>query len=629
MKHMKIFNKINNKYNVLMKKMKIDHFFSSNILLCILAIFTIAFFTCGIINNTTTITNQLNEDDYLPVPITSKKTFSLNTEGIKQANYISIKTGTYDKKINSVYKFIFYKNNKKIYSKKVSPNEIKDNSVIKFNINIINNTDDKYTVKIIPITSDSENTIAVFANSRNEIFGNYEKKSDNTVFCCVIYFIVLISFFIINYLIKTKEYSIEKIFLLFSVSFLIISIIIPPFHAPDEFYHFTQSYGLTERFNSDKATSFPKNYRCLLYGWDSNNVENTHSIYKCLTSKKSKETMHYDTRLQSHNIAHMVLSIPIKITRFITDSPIIIFFIGRIMNLVVNLIILYKSLKLLPFGKKNLLLIVSIPVLIQQFVTYSYDGLANSISILLVSYILNLAFVKNSINIKNHIIIIILLFLVMNLKIPYAVLGVLFFIVPKEKFDNKIIKKYAIISLVLLISLISYKVFNVLINTNNFAISSSESNTLIELIRNPIYSLRLFKNTIFTNLKFYIITMIGGLDWLNLYMNYFYINIIVFMLLILLGTGENKLENKDRILCLAINIIIFTGILLALCIGWTDANASVINGVQGRYFLPLLLPLSCVFLTNKKYINISDEFVGIFSNIVIISYIFTLLIAYY
>ena len=123
--------------------------------------------------------------------------------------------------------------------------------------------------------------------------------------------------------------------------------------------------------------------------------------------------------------------------------------------------------------------------------------------------------------------------------------------------------------------------------------------------------------------------MIGGLDWLNIYINYFYINSIVFIFLLLLFSGENKFDKKSRLWNLAISIIIFIGILLALYTSWTEVNARIISGVQGRYFLPLLLPLSLVFMTKKIYITISEEFVEIFSNIIIISYIFTLLVAYY
>jgi uncharacterized membrane protein len=101
------------------------------------------------------------------------------------------------------------------------------------------------------------------------------------------------------------------------------------------------------------------------------------------------------------------------------------------------------------------------------------------------------------------------------------------------------------------------------------------------------------------------------------------------MFIILLFSGDNKLDRKSKLFDLAINIIIFLGILLALYISWTGTGSSVIEGVQGRYFLPLLLPFSFVFMTKKEYIHISDEFIGIFSNMIIMSYVFTLLIAYY
>lgn len=624
----KAFNKINDTYNKTIKKTELNKFLTGNILLFVLATFTIVFFTIGIINNNTSI-NQLNEADFSPVPITEKETFALNVDKVKQIDYILIKVGNYGKKINSRYKFIFYKNNKKIYSKTVDVRKIKNNDNLNFKVNINTNQSDKYTVTIVPLDTNDNNKLAVFSNSKNVIYSSYERKSSNTIFCLIIYFLTIVIFFIINHLIKSKKYSIEKVYLSFAAYFVIIAFIIPPFHAPDEFYHFTQSYGLSENFFSKETIKYPSNYECLLYGHESNNVYNTNDIYKCLISKKSKKTMLYDTRLQAHNIAHIIISIPIRLVRLFTSSPIVIFFIGRFMNLVLNLIILYMALKLLPFGKKNLLLIIAIPVLIQQFTTYSYDGLANSISILLVSYILNLTFVKQKTTTKDYLIISLLLFLLMNIKIPYAMLGAPLLLVPKDKYNNSVIRKYFITLLIIISSFIAYKVFNGIVSVNDSIVGGLSSNSIITLITNPIYTLKLFKNTIFTNLKFYIITMIGGLDWLNVYMSNFYINLIIVMLIVLLFGGGNKINKWGRFFYLVISVIIFIGILVALYISWTDPNSSIITGVQGRYFLPLLLPLTMTFLTKKEYIKISDQFVEKLSNIIIVAYLFTILIAYY
>ena len=625
---MKLFNKINENYKSLLKKLKIDKLFPNNFVLFILIIYTITFFSFGLINNTTTV-KSFDENKFSPTQVSETKIYSLNTKNIKKIDIISIKVGTYNKKINSRYKFSFYKNDKVISSKSIITSKLNDNEYLKFKLSISCKNGDNYYVKIIPKEVDENNIMGVFTNEDNEIFSKYEVKSNNMLFCCIIFLISLIAFFIINYLINCKKISLEKILLAFSLYFLILSFLIPPFHAPDEFYHFSQSYGLTNSFYSDEVITFPSNYKCLLYGNESNNVKDVSDITKCISSKKSTKSMYFDSRLQSYNIAHILLSVPIKITRIFTSSPVIVFYIGRIMNLVLNLLILYLALKIIPFGKKNMFLIVTIPVFIQQFITYSYDGLVNSVSVLLVAYILNLIYVKEKISIKNFLIYMLLVFLILNLKMPYVILGGLFFLVPKSKFNNSNIKKYGIIILVLIASFVLYKLFNNLIGSNNSGTNGLVTNSLTSLIRNPINTIKLFAKTILINSKFYITSMIGGFDWLNLYLDHFYIKTIICMFIILLFSGDNKLDRKSKLFDLAINIIIFLGILLALYISWTGTGSSVIEGVQGRYFLPLLLPFSFVFMAKKEYIHISDEFIGIFSNMIIMSYVFTLLIAYY
>ena len=74
------------------------------------------------------------------------------------------------------------------------------------------------------------------------------------------------------------------------------------------------------------------------------------------------------------------------------------------------------------------------------------------------------------------------------------------------------------------------------------------------------------------------------------------------------GFGEAKEKQllvKERVLTgISIFFVIFL-VLLSMLIAWTPISSEFIEGVSGRYFIPVLLPLLMICRNNK--IAIKDE----------------------
>ena len=60
-----------------------------------------------------------------------------------------------------------------------------------------------------------------------------------------------------------------------------------------------------------------------------------------------------------------------------------------------------------------------------------------------------------------------------------------------------------------------------------------------------------------------------------------------------------KFSKKDNIIFAIICLIEILGVVAAMYLGWTQAKQTVVEGVQGRYFLPIL-PLICIILSKNK-----------------------------
>ena len=103
--------------------------------------------------------------------------------------------------------------------------------------------------------------------------------------------------------------------------------------------------------------------------------------------------------------------------------------------------------------------------------------------------------------------------------------------------------------------------------------------------------------------------MIGMFGLLDTYL--FYVFIFLYCIgLVLVSIADVSLERISfkwyyRILIAIAIMASFFGIFLAMYIGWTPniygIGAQIIEGVQGRYFLPLLFPFVLIF--SNKWIS--------------------------
>ncbi|MFT8587992.1 DUF2142 domain-containing protein [Acetobacter orientalis] len=126
---------------------------------------------------------------------------------------------------------------------------------------------------------------------------------------------------------------------------------------------------------------------------------------------------------------------------------------------------------------------------------------------------------------------------------------------------------------------------------------ASASEQFIFIVHHPIQLIEAFFRTIYKSEKYFSQQFIGVLGWLDLHFPAFvYMLVKIFLIFITLtfllsakGFSNKKLSNL-RISGLIILILstIF-GIFTSLYLTWTPVGRPVIEGVQGRYFLPVVM----------------------------------------
>ena len=212
-------------------------------------------------------------------------------------------------------------------------------------------------------------------------------------------------------------------------------------------------------------------------------------------------------------------------------------------------------------------------------------------------------------------------------KIVYLPLCMLLLLLPKEKFKSKkdrIIKILFILIMVLILSFVWLKIASVFLKSNY--VSSSKQITYI--IENPFRYFMIFLRTMNKNFQTYIFQFLGTyLGWLDIIVPVTYIIINLVFILFLMIRSDDKdviLSFKDKLLLMIIFLLVIVLIFTSLYVQWTKYKNGIIEGVQGRYFLPIVILVPFI-ISNKIFKNTTDRIIKITTNS-IRNYLYTYLI---
>ncbi|MDR3223730.1 MAG: DUF2142 domain-containing protein [Methanobrevibacter sp.] len=331
-------------------------------------------------------------------------------------------------------------------------------------------------------------------------------------------------------------------------------------------------------------------------------------------------------------LPYLSSSLVIKVGVFFNCSAIIIVIMCRIINLLIYTFIVYFALKIIPILKTALLLIALMPSTISHGASASGDSLTIALSFLVIAIFLNLALSKNKIQRKDVFIIFISSLALSLTKPTYALLSLLFFIIPHSKFKNLrngIITFICSCLIPLSISVIWNAKFKHLYSDLDYSFNSYmnvHTYNITFLSSHPLKFLDMITNTIIYNNGFTINTLIpqfvadhGSGFGLPLFLTYIYL--IVLLVVSLYNVSGLKINLKQKLIGLSVFSIIFSSISIAEFITWTPLGEDIIWGLQGRYFIPLAPLLLLVFNNSLKNNSLKKFYKKFNWNIVVILYI--------
>lgn len=291
----------------------------------------------------------------------------------------------------------------------------------------------------------------------------------------------------------------------------------------------------------------------------------------------------------------------ISVARIFDLDTVQLLFVGRFFNLLFASLIISVAIFIIPYYKNLLLGISLLPMSLHLFASFSYDAMLIALIFLYIAYIFHLAFVKDKIKLGDIIFLSLLVSIFAPCKIVYTPIIALGLIIPIAKFKNK---KNFICSIFVIIFgffvsmyLVNYKIVSTYVSEVEAVLpyANSSKYTLNFLLENKKHAFYLFYNTLKILMYDYHSSMIGSnlsnLDDLGAP----YILICIFSIFLIILGLKHREEKEIKLSKNNIRYILFLFfsssflILLSMLIAWTPSSSDVIVGIQGRYFLPILI----------------------------------------
>lgn len=453
--------------------------------------------------------------------------------------------------------------------------------------------------------------------------------------------------------------SLEKMYPFAGLLLGLLSLfILPPLSAPDEISHYVSAYELSSRLIGAQATdrygrvllrpedvwvedldashvyemgedgtwkadvSVSGENRVIAQPLEEASYRQIHEIFENGVPENLRHTELGATEADSlfppvttTPLAYLPQAIGIAAARLFGLGTLPLLYLGRICNLIFFVVMTTLAMRRLPFGKEVLSGVALLPMTIHLSASYSYDVMIMGCFFLLTAVCLDLASAQERVRKRDVALLALLMAVAGPCKMVYAPLMGLCLLIPVARFGNW---KSWLISAAAVGLAFAFAMFFV----NRQIIASyavaTEADSFVEWAAEPGYTLtllihqpqrlvKIFYQTILWQAQQYHLTMIGAsLGNLDPVLDVPYV-VVVTLSLCLLGLAFRKPgENLHFSGCQRVWIgVVCAGcaglVMLSMLIAWTPLSARVINGVQGRYFLPFL-PVLLLALKNNTVV---------------------------
>ena len=467
---------------------------------------------------------------------------------------------------------------------------------------------------------------------------SFAVMTDTAVSTQMFTIIVIISFAafsLVYWMCVLKLAKMQNIFIIaFGLMGIVYLMVFPPFSTWDEGSHIAMIYAYvnpadSERIIDDNGYVVARQTDCdfNLYENYQPNIKTYERVQELLSDSVDETAVSTQISPLSQPLTSYIPQVAGGlIAKLFHANGMAMMYIIKSVTLALVCICGYFAIKLAPVGKSIIFACAMLPMWLEAASSFNYDATTNALTLLFIAYVLHLKFKKEKISIIDFIPIFIIMAIVAPIKQVYLLMALITFIIPISKYSKRIWYLICNVGTLLISALLGIfgritwiaEINNFSGNTSGIYAPAVEYWTMGQILGNPIEAMGVFFGTIGKNILFYVRSMVGDrLGWYDIPVRT--VVIIGFIIVLILAAlsekekvGKNSIKVKDKVLMIVVFVLVSMAILLAMWLYFTPSNSSIIEGVSGRYFLPILpLLLLCLIIKKGNYIKKINRFIPI------------------
>lgn len=414
---------------------------------------------------------------------------------------------------------------------------------------------------------------------------------------------------------------------------ILFSGVFTPLSAPDEDFHFTASYSLSnfmmgKGYQSDDPLLMRRS-DAEFYNQFAQNVDLSSNNYDYLNREYSQLFDSSDSEVQvltgrSHSVSQnlpqekFASAFGITLARLLNLGPAYLYLFGRLFNLAFYIACVYIAFKITPIGRNIIAVISLFPMCLHLAVSYSYDAFIIPMSILLTALCLRSIKAEGLFTLNEGTQIVLVAMLLAPCKVIYTLVALLALFIPQRRFRSRkeeLLIKLGCMMLVGMV-LVGGRLLDYYVKSTS---ASSDVNdgldyrgsdsghfyTVFDILNNPLRFIKMLYLSLDQFGFEYLQRMVGGsLGWFQeeIASPHFYVVALTAVMGISVVSSDDDSDvlsfsaSLAGIFVFAVGLIL---VMLTLLVSWVFNTEGLITGVQGRYFLPYLPWLLISIRTSK------------------------------
>ena len=469
------------------------------------------------------------------------------------------------------------------------------------------------------------------ADHSNVVYSlSYSDNSFMSLFYAVLCAALLLFAALAYYLIIIRRQKVQQFFVPLALMLgLIFQCLVTVHGVPDESTHLDTAYKYSNQIlfvqSSDTpGTIYKRECDARLSEMLANGLE-SNSYYQLLfhTFEQPSDTQlvqvsYIDGTNLVPGIVYLPAALGISVGRILGLSAMLTFQLGRIFNLLVFILLIRLAIGVTPYWKNLFGALGLLPITLQQAASASYDAIINGLVFLFVAlcfHCQSTQVLHKKQLIPTGVLAIFVAVIKGGVYLPLLFLLILCFhhrssgMYPARK--RKLLLG-SVLAFVLLAALALVKFMPVFHDFLTSAAAVDKENSLYTIpyvLQHPLHTVYLLWNTLMKCGDDLVRGLLGGmLSWLDFQMNWIFIILLLICLLLLINVNDDnkRLSRKAQLVISGSCLLSTLLIMLSMLVGYTKMKWNYIQGLQGRYFLPLAPAIFPLLTTKMLSVNVKQ-----------------------